>query len=93
MKYCHGNCRTKCIKIEKTTKNCPYNRSYIIDKQKDNNKYFEICIKKSLLENLISYLWKIFFPDLVNLNVLKNNSRLSKTVIKNREIAFKNRGI
>ena len=85
MRYCQGSCRNKYIKLEGSTKNCPYNRAYTLDKEGGDNKSFQVCMKVGWFVRIIEWLWNVFFPDLVDRNSLSMGGRLSKTVSKNRE--------
>lgn len=85
MKYCRGNCRKQYIETEGSAISCPYHRAYTVDKNKGEIKPYEICMKKGILESLIIWFWKTFFPDLVDINNLSNGSRKSKIVLQNRE--------
>jgi len=89
MKYCNGSCRKKHNKINDLN-SCPYYKTYTVDKESNNSKVHEICSKKP---TFIILLWKIFFPDLINLNDYNMGSRESNTVLFNRESFLKNRDL
>lgn len=84
MKYCSGNCRKKHYNIN----SCPYYKSYTIDKENNDNKIHEICTKRNFF---IDLFWKIFFPDLIELNNYSMGNRKSDLVSFNRESFLKNR--
>jgi hypothetical protein len=90
MKYCSGRCRRKHIKIEGIVNNCPYHKGYTIDKENDDSKVYELCIKKNFF---ITLFWKLFFPDLITYNNFSFNSRKSNSVSINRENVIKDREI
>ena len=88
MKYCSGSCRRKHIKSEGSVIGCPYHKSYTIDKQNNDAKVYELCIKQN---PIVVLFWKLFFPDLINYNNFSFNSRKSSSVSLNREINYEER--
>jgi hypothetical protein len=87
MKYCSGRCRNKNLKNNNLQK-CPYLSTYTIDKESKNDKLYEICSKRSYIIDLI---WKLFFPDLIDLNNYKVGKRESNMVSFNRESFLEDR--
>lgn len=89
MKYCSGRCRNKNSKNNNLQK-CPYFSSYTIDIENKNDKVYETCSKRS---RIIDLMWKLFFPDLVDLNNYKVGKRESGMVSINRESFLEDRKI